>query len=35
MVNEFGGQMPNAIGVPEEQLRQAAKLSVCKINIDS
>ena len=35
MVNEFGGQMPNAIGVPEEQLRQAARLSVCKINIDS
>ena len=35
MVNEFGGQMPNAIGVPEDQLRQAAKLSVCKINIDS
>jgi len=27
--------MPNAIGVPEEQLREAAKLSVCKINIDS
>jgi len=35
MVNENGGQMPNAIGVPEEQLREAAKLSVCKINIDS
>ncbi len=35
MVNQFGGQMPNAIGVPEEQLREAAKLSVCKINIDS
>ncbi len=35
MVNTFGGKMPNAIGVPEEQLRQAAKLSVCKINIDS
>ena len=35
MVNEFGGKMPNAIGVPEEQLRQAAQLSVCKINIDS
>ena len=35
MVNEFGGKMPNAIGVPEEQLREAAKLSVCKINIDS
>ena len=35
MVNAFGGQMPNAIGVPEEQLRKAASLSVCKINIDS
>lgn len=35
MVNEFGGKMPNAIGVPEEQLREAAKLAVCKINIDS
>ncbi len=35
MINEFGGKMPNAIGVPEDQLREAAKLSVCKINIDS
>ena len=35
MVNDNGGKMPDAIGVPEEQLRQAAKLSVCKINIDS
>ena len=35
MVNENGGKMPNAIGVPETQLRDAAKLSVCKINIDS
>ena len=35
MINEHGGKMPNAIGVPEEQLREAAKLSVCKINIDS
>jgi len=35
MVNENGGKMPDAIGVPEEQLREAAKLSVCKINIDS
>ena len=34
-VNQFGGSMPNAIGVPEEQLRKAAALSVCKINIDS
>lgn len=35
MVNEFGGQMPDAIGVPEQMLREAAKMSVCKINIDS
>ncbi len=35
MVNENGGKMPGAIGVPEDQLRHAAELSVCKINIDS
>ncbi len=35
MINENGGKMPGAIGIPEEQLRQAAGLSVCKINIDS
>ena len=35
MVNAYGGNMPGAIGVPEEQLRKAASLSVCKINIDS
>ncbi|MCQ2399182.1 MAG: ketose-bisphosphate aldolase [Clostridia bacterium] len=35
MVNQFGGKMPDAVGVPEEQLREAARLSVCKINIDS
>ncbi|MBQ0013811.1 MAG: class II fructose-1,6-bisphosphate aldolase [Oscillospiraceae bacterium] len=35
MINEFGGSMPDAIGIPEEQLREAAKLAVCKINIDS
>lgn len=35
MINEYGGNMPGAIGVPEEQLRKAAALSVCKINIDS
>ena len=34
-VNQFGGSMPNAIGVPEEQLRKAASMAVCKINIDS
>ncbi|MEA5042309.1 class II fructose-1,6-bisphosphate aldolase [Oscillibacter ruminantium] len=35
IINEHGGKMPNAIGVPEEELRHAAELSVCKINIDS
>ncbi|MBP5468946.1 MAG: class II fructose-1,6-bisphosphate aldolase [Candidatus Riflebacteria bacterium] len=35
MINSHGGKMPNAIGVPEEQLRKAAELAVCKINIDS
>jgi len=34
-INQFGGNMPGAIGVPEEQLRKAASMSVCKINIDS
>jgi len=34
-INKFGGNMPGAIGVPEDQLRHAAELSVCKINIDS
>ncbi|MBR5284171.1 MAG: class II fructose-1,6-bisphosphate aldolase [Clostridia bacterium] len=35
MVNQFGGKMPDAIGIPEEMLRQAAQMAVCKINIDS
>lgn len=35
MVNENGGKMPDAVGIPEEQLRKAAAMSVCKINIDS
>ena len=35
MINENGGNMPDAIGIPEDMLRQAAKMSVCKINIDS
>ena len=35
MINENGGNMPDAVGVPESQLREAAKLAVCKINIDS
>lgn len=34
-INEFGGKMPDAVGIPEEQLREAAKSAVCKINIDS
>ena len=35
IINENGGKMPDAVGIPEEQLRQAAKGAVCKINIDS
>ena len=35
VVNENGGAMPDAIGIPEDMLRQAAKMAVCKINIDS
>ena len=35
MINAHGGKMPDAVGIPEEQLRHAAELSVCKINIDS
>ena len=35
MVNTYGGNMPDAVGIPEEQLRKAATMSVCKINIDS
>lgn len=34
-INEHGGKMPDAIGIPEEMLRDAAKMAVCKINIDS
>ncbi len=34
-INKYGGNMPGAIGVPEDQLRQAASMAVCKINIDS
>ena len=34
-VNKYGGNMPGAIGVPQEMLRQAAQMAVCKINIDS
>ena len=35
IINENGGNMPGAIGVPEDQLRRAASMAVCKINIDS
>ena len=35
VINQFGGKLPDAVGIPEEQLRQAAKSAVCKINIDS
>lgn len=35
MINQYGGKMDNAVGIPEEQLRKAAASAVCKINIDS
>lgn len=35
VVNQYGGSMPNAIGIPESELKKAAALAVCKINIDS
>jgi len=35
IINTYGGNMPEAIGIPEDMLRQAAKGAVCKINIDS
>ena len=35
MINQFGGEMPGAQGVPEDMLRKAAQMAVCKINIDS
>ncbi len=34
-INEFGGQMADAIGIPEDMLRKAASMAVCKINVDS
>ena len=34
-INKFGGKMPDAIGIPEDMLRKAASMAVCKINIDS
>lgn len=35
MIDEYGGKLPDAVGIPEEQLRKASKSAVCKINIDS
>jgi fructose-bisphosphate aldolase class II len=35
MIEEFGGKLPDSVGIPEEQLRKAARSAVCKINIDS
>jgi fructose-bisphosphate aldolase class II len=35
MINKYGGKMDNAVGIPEDQLRRAAKSAVCKLNIDS
>ena len=35
IINKYGGKLPNAVGIPEDQLRKAAKSAVCKINIDS
>lgn len=35
MIEEFGGKVPDSVGIPEDQLRKAAKSAVCKINIDS
>ena len=35
MINKYGGEMPNAMGVPEEAIGRAAKLGVCKVNIDT
>lgn len=35
IINKFGGHLPNAVGIPEDELRKAAKSAVCKINIDS
>ena len=35
IINEFGGEMPDAIGIPEDMLRKAASMAVCKVNVDS
>jgi fructose-bisphosphate aldolase class II len=35
LINQYGGNMPGAIGIPESELRKAAAMAVCKINVDS
>lgn len=35
MIEQYGGKIPNSVGIPEDQLRKAAKMNVCKINVDS
>ena len=35
MINQYGGEMPDAIGIPEDMLRKASSMAVCKINVDS
>ena len=35
LINKYGGEMPDAIGIPEDMLRKAASMAVCKINVDS
>jgi len=35
MIEQYGGKLPDSVGIPEEQLRKAARSAVCKINIDS
>jgi len=35
LINKYGGNMPNAMGVPEEAVSKAAKMAVCKVNIDT
>jgi fructose-bisphosphate aldolase class II len=35
MIEQYGGKLPDSVGIPEDQLRKAARSAVCKINIDS
>ena len=35
IIEQYGGKIPDSVGIPEEQLRKAAKSAVCKINVDS